>query len=321
MKYPTKNTAIRWLLLSGVIYGMGGLLATHSLAVDRYKPYILAQDARGDDVNQKAVVIKEALRDQNFQIVGEYQPFKDAYIIAITDDELIKSAGQSACGPFGVAQRVALTKVKNNIQVSYANPTYLAYAYRMKNNLGGIAKKLETALGKGQDFGSQRGKTDKQLNKYHYTFGMEYCTNVHNLAEYKSYGTAIDELEKGLAAKKGGVSKVYRIDLPDGGGSIFGVGMTEGYSSDKLIFSKIDYVSQYKHTAHLPYEIWVQDNGKIVALHTRFRVAISWPDLKMAGDPSFLQIIKAPEDIEKALTLASGKEWKPASSQDDDFNF
>lgn len=294
---------------------------TPSYAVDRYKPYVLAQEVRGEDVNQKAVVIKEALRDHNFQIVGEYQPFKDAYVIAITDDSLIKAASQSECGPFAAAQRVALTKVKNNIQVSYANPTYMAHAYRMKNDLAEITKKLAAALGNNQEFGSQRGKTAKQLNTYHYTFGMEYCTNVHVLAEYKSYEQAVSELEKGLADKKGGVSKVYRIDIPNGGGSVVGVAMTEGYSSDKLIFSKIDYNSPYKHTAHLPYEVWVQNNGKIVALHTRFRVAISWPDLKMAGDPSFLQIIKAPDDIEKALTTVSGKEWKPSSATDEDFNF
>ena len=63
-----------------------------------------------------------------------------------------------------------------------------------------------------------------------------------------------------------------------------------------------------RHTAHLPYEMAIIDN-KVFALHPRFRIAIGFPDLKMVGDHGFMKLMKTPEAIEKALTLAAGGAW------------
>ncbi|MBT6328990.1 MAG: hypothetical protein HOJ34_04330, partial [Kordiimonadaceae bacterium] len=60
-----------------------------------------------------------------------------------------------------------------------------------------------------------------------------------------------------------------------------------------------------RSSAHLPYEILVKDN-EIYALGARFRIAISFPDLKMVGSHSFAGIMSAPGAIKKALKTASG---------------
>ena len=51
--------------------------------------------------------------------------------------------------------RVAVTKVGDQIQVSYTNPPYLADAYRMAGDLKDTAAKLQAALGRVEEFGAK----------------------------------------------------------------------------------------------------------------------------------------------------------------------
>jgi hypothetical protein len=51
----------------------------------------------------------------------------------------------------------------------------------------------------------------------------------------------------------------------------------------------------------------VSDN-KVYALYARFRIAINFPDLKMVGSNSFVNIMCAPNAIEDALSAAAGGE-------------
>ncbi|HQT26317.1 MAG TPA: hypothetical protein PLK99_06935, partial [Burkholderiales bacterium] len=115
-------------------------------------------------------------------------------------------------------------------------------------------------------------------------------------------------VEAGLAAGKGGVTKVYRIDIPGKQETVFGVAMKgdggNKYMDDKYIMSEIDF-RDLKSAAHLPYEMLV-DGNKVYALYARFRIAIDFPDLSMMGAHSFMNIMKSPEAIRKALTAAAG---------------
>ena len=116
-------------------------------------------------------------------------------------------------------------------------------------------------------------------------------------------------VESGLAAGRGGVTKVYRIDVPEKKEAVFGVAMkgateADKYMDDKFIMSVIDF-KDLRSTAHLPYEMLVSGN-KVYALYARFRIAISFPDLSMMGSNSFMKIMKSPEAIRKALTQAAG---------------
>ena len=135
------------------------------------KPFVLASKGPGDFA-QKVEATKAALAGQGFTIAGSYAPYPGATVIAVTNDEMRATAAKSERGGFGAAQRVAVTKVKDEVQVSYTNPIYLANAYRMAGDLKETAAKLQAALGKVEEFGAQ-GLSAEKLRKYHYAFGME----------------------------------------------------------------------------------------------------------------------------------------------------
>jgi hypothetical protein len=140
--------------------------------------------------------------------------------------------------------------------------------------------------------------------------GVEYFDEPSVLAKYGSFEEAIAAVEAGLAGGRGGVTKVYRIDIPDKKEAVFGAAMNgttaaEKYMYDKFIISEIDF-KDLRSTAHLPYEMLVSGN-KVYAQYARYRIAISFPDLSMMGGNSFMKIMKSPEAIRKVLTQASGE--------------
>lgn len=279
------------------------LVSTAALAGDTLlKPFVLASKGPGA-MAEKIAATKSALAANGFALAGEYSPYPDADILVVTSDELKNNAAQSEHGGFGAVQRVALTRVGDDIQVSYTNPVYMANAYRMKGDLQDVAAKLQSALGKTDDFGA-KGLSASDLRDYHYMFGMEYFTDPSVLGTYGSHAAALAAVENGLASDKVGVSKVYRVDIPGKDESVFGVGMKAPgdagkYMDDKYVMSVIDF-HDIRSTAHLPYEMLVSGN-KVYALYARFRIAIDFPDLSMMGSHSFMNIMKTPEAIRKAL--------------------
>jgi hypothetical protein len=271
------------------------------------KPFVLGSRGPGS-VAEKAVEVKSALAAQGFVVAGEYSPYPGALVIAATNDELKANAAKSEHGGFGAAVRVSVTKVKDEVQTAYTNPVYMANAYRMQGDLSGVAEKLVAALGRKEEFGA-KGLSAKKLRKYHYMIGMEYFDEPSVLAEYEGFEEAAAAVEAGLAAGRGGVTKVYRIDVPGKKEAVFGVAMKgatgdDKYMDDGFIMSEIDF-KDTRSTAHLPYEMLVS-GGKVYALYARFRIATSFPDLSMMGKHSFMNIMKSPEAIRKALTLAAG---------------
>ena len=279
-------------------------------AADIYKPFVLAARGPGD-MQAKVAEVKQALEGAGFQIVADYEPYENAHVVVFTNDALKSVAAQSEYGGYAMAQRAAVTKVGDELQVSYVNPTYMAYAYRLKSNLSNTAEALAKALGKMEEFGSAKGLTERKLGKYHYTFGMEYFDDPYELATYSSHGEAVKAVEKNLASNDVGVRQLYRLDVPGKEETIFGVSMKAGpggdqYMDDKFQMGIVDF-GELKGTPYLPYEVMVTGN-RVVAMHMRFRMAVHYPDLKMMGDNSFMKLMPSPEAIRKALTTAVGGE-------------
>jgi hypothetical protein len=266
------------------------------------KPFVLASKGAGT-VAEKTGQAKAALAANGFTVVGDYSPYADAEVLVVTNDELKKNAGESEHGGFGAIQRVAITRVRDEVQVSYTNPGYMANVYRMKGDLGNVSTELAKALGRIEEFGAQ-GMTAAKARKYHYMIGMEYFDEPSLLAEYPSYEEAVQSVDAKLGANKNGVSKVYRVDIPGKQESVFGVALkapseADKYMDDRFIMSEIDF-RDVKSTAHLPYEVLVSGN-KVYALYARFRIAINFPDLSMMGKNSFMNIMKTPDAIRDVL--------------------
>ena len=289
----------KFLLLALLLLGISNAMADDV----KLKPFILASKGAGT-IAEKTDQAKAALVAGGFTVVGDYSPYAGAEILIVTNDVLKKNAAESEHGGFGAIQRVAITKVKDEIQVSYTNPVYMANAYRMKGDLSGVAAQLASALGKVEEFGSARGMTASQARKYHYMFGMEYFNEPSVLAEYPSYEEAVRSVDAKLSSNKNGVTKVYRVDIPGKQETVFGVAMKgltsdDQYMDDRFIMSEIDF-HDVRSTAHLPYEVLVSGN-KVYALYARFRIAINFPDLSMMGKNSFMNIMKTPNAIRDVL--------------------
>lgn len=282
-----------------------------AFADEPMKPFTLAYTASGD-MQQIAEDVKQKITGAGFEIVGTYTPYDGATIIAITNDALKKAAASTEFGGYAAGQRVTLTKVGDEIQVSYTNPTYYGNAYRVsdESDLQAAQAALKTALGDKETYGTgDKQLSENDLRKYHYMIGMEYFDDPSDLAEYDSQDEAVAAVEAGLAANKGGASKVYRIDIPGKKETVFGVALTDGCSGDQYIMSRVDK-DPIRSTGHLPYEILVSD-GNVYALYARFRIAISWPHLPMVASETgatFFNIMCAPNAIEEALIKAAGGE-------------
>lgn len=289
---------IKAILLSALfLFGASGALA----ADVKLKPFVLASKGAGT-VDERMAQAKTALTGAGFSVVGEYSPYPDAQLLIVTSDELKRNAADSEHGGYGAVQRVSITRVSDEVQVSFTNPVYMANVYRMKSDLSDVANKLVAALGKVEEFGAQ-GMTASQARKYHYMIGMEYFDEPSVLAEYGSYEEAAQAVDAKLANNKNGISKIYRVDIPGKSESVFGVAMKASgenkYMDDQFIMKEIDF-HDVKSTAHLPYEVLVSGN-KVYALYARFRIAINFPDLSMMGNNSFMNIMKTPEAIRLAL--------------------
>jgi hypothetical protein len=245
--------------------------------------------------------VKSSLAEQGLELVGEYVPFEGATVLIVTNDEARSLAAGSDFGGYGAAQRVALTETEGKVQVAYTNPIYMANVYRMAGDLDEVAGSLEAALGKERTFGSEDGIPAKKLRKYHYMMMMPFFDDHSLLAEHSSHEEAVAAVEAGLEEGKGGTTRIYRVDIPGKDEIVFGVGVKAGEGADAAVIETTD-IGNLKHTAYLPYELLV--SGKSVyALHGKFRIALSFPDLKMGR---FMKISGAPKGIKEALSEAAG---------------
>lgn len=301
----SRCTFKKFLLAASLLFAISNVFAESEML----KPFVLASKGTGT-VAEKSEQSKAALVAAGYTLVGEYSPYQDANILVVTNGEMKANAASSEHGGFGVVQRVAITKVNDEIQVSYTNPVYMANAYRMKGDLSSVSAGMTAVLGKMVEFGSKRGMSASEARKYHYMIGMEYFDEPSLLAEYESYDSAVKAVDAKLTSNGNGVSKVYRVDVPGKQETLFGVGLkgnsdADKYMDDRFIMSEIDF-QDIRSTAHLPYEVLVS-GGKVYALYARFRIAINFPDLSMMGKHSFMNIMKTPDAIRDVLKKTVSK--------------
>ncbi|CAK0761582.1 exported hypothetical protein [Gammaproteobacteria bacterium] len=266
----------------------------------KLKPFVLGLETSGD-LSTIAAAAKKRLEKEGFSVAGSYSPLAGVVIVVVTSNELKSIAAHSEFGGYGATVRVSIAQVGGKVQVSYTNPIYLAGMYRMKGNLTGVAAKVGLALGKLKTFGSAEGIAAGDLGKWHYMFGMPYFSDQDKVGSGSDYNSLVSAVEAAIKAGKGGIKKVYRVDIPGKSETVFGVAFTSGVGSDGVIMKALD-VGALRHAAHLPYEVLVSGD-KVYALNGKFRIAISFPDLTMG---QFMNIKDAPGGIESSLKEAFG---------------
>lgn len=276
------------------------------------KPYIL-----GAESDQSLEVItqqlKENLHINGFQVIGEYSPAEDnnRLVLVITSKLLLDAVGEIGnYSAFGAILRIAITYEKNIHKISYMNPMYWGNAY-YQQHFGKMGPRFwETTLrlansmvdiGEPMDihFGSERGYSPMDLQKYHYMFGMEYFEDRVDLNSFTNFTTAVKTIDANLEAGVPNLNLVYSLKIPGKNLKLYGIGLT-GELGESHFLPIIDKTSP-KHTAFLPYEMLVIDNN-VVMLHGRYRIALSFPDLSMM---TFGKIMSTPGDIETLMRSAT----------------
>lgn len=276
---------------------------------ERIRPFVLASTSSPADFEQVAQSTRQSLQGAGFELLGEVSPYVNpdfvgrALVMVVTNPELRAVTSKTELGGFAAPWRVAVTEHGEAVQVSYPNPTYLAAAYRLDDNLDGLRQALAAALGAEQTFGSRRGRSARDLRRYRYMMGMERFDDPYRLATHSDHQQALNTIEQNLAAGVAGLSKVYRLDLADEV-TVFGVARKAPsdefrYMDDQFIMSIVDF-KDLKGTAYLPYEIMVSGD-QVLAQHMRFRMALHYPDLKMMGKHSFMKLRPSPKAIQAAL--------------------
>jgi uncharacterized protein (DUF302 family) len=260
-------------------------------------------------LNESSALVKEKLKANGIQVIGEYAPAgeKERWLIVITSDELLRAAGKTGgLTGFAAALRVGLTEESGKVLISYTTPEYWLNAYyrddydEVKSILVPLKAKLKKAMQEsgtyaGTGFGSEKGLDTDDLRSYKYMIGMPKFHETKELGEFSSYKEAIDKIESNLIKGVPDIEKVYTVEVP--GQELKPYGFALGGENGESHFLPIIDISEPKHTAFLPYELLVTGN-EVHMLHGRFRIALSFPDLKMG---TFTKIMSSPGDIKDLL--------------------
>ncbi len=271
-------------------------------------PYILGVEST-ESPESLIKTVRMNLEKNAINVVGEYSPANDknrtVLVISSTElDNSVKKIGGLAA--FASVLKVALTTDGTITKVSYTNPTYWGYAYyrfdfdKVSANFMQLKKHLENAMKEsgtfiGKSFGSKKGLSTKDLQKYHYMIGMPYFDDTVELGSFSNHATAVSKIDANIKKGIPGVKLVFKKTIPGKNATLYGFALSSTNGESK--FLPIIDTSLPKHTAFLPYEVLV-DGDKVVMLHGRFRFAISFPDLTMG---KFSKIMSTPGDVEKLL--------------------
>ena len=280
------------------------LLFCMTVAADTaYQPFVLAS-INDAGLEQQTEATVDALIGAGFTIAGQYSPLENTSVIVVTSPELQEIAAKSDKGGYGAGERVSVTEREGKTEVTFVNPLYIQYAYRLEGDMQGVYDQLSEALGNVETFGAEKQMTAKKLGKYHYKPMMPYFDDPYELGSFDSHEAAIAAVETGLAAEGDALTLVYRIDIPGKNQTVFGVGMKATSDAEDDIDEEhqlaiVDFEG-YSKVAYYPYEILV-DGSNVEALHMKFRMAVHYPDLSMMGAHGFTKLMSAPGATEDAF--------------------
>lgn len=263
-------------------------------AEDLLRPYKLASTDTGT-LSASLIETRALLENSSFEIVGEYSPYSDAAVIAVTHPELLAAAATREFGGYAAVLRIGLTQVGEEVQLSYANPQYWGTALQV-GSLETVEKALGELLGKGEAFGSKKGLSSKKLSSYRYMMMMPKLKDHDLLASFNSHAEALATVRQNLVANQNKLSPVFEVAIPGREEVLFGVGIGSGDGNDTAVMATTDN-AELKHTAHLPYGLLVS-GADVYALAGKFRIALAFPDLGMG---TFMKISSAPGAIRESL--------------------
>ena len=294
-----------FLFAIGIVMGM-------EVKAQVLRPYILGATT-DDPIEMVIATLKTNLESEGIEVLGDYMPADDnsRRVIVFTDGDLVQAVkrfrGQTG---FAAALRIGLTWDGDQTYISYTNPAYWGNSYYGENyseveqHYKNLTDKLTSVMSRigtynGKDFGSETGIDVEDLWDYRYMLGMPRFDDVVELRQFSSYEQAVSKIEANLKRGVEDITLVYSIEIPGEDLKLYGFGLS-GEDGESKFLPKID-IANTKHTAFLPYEMLVK-GGQVIMLHGRYRIALSFPDLKMS---TFTKIMSTPGDIRDMLERVS----------------
>jgi len=266
----------------------------------RFKPYTLAS-TQVAEFPKIVTDTRELINQSQFKLVGDFSPYENAHVFALTHESLLNSSAQSEFGGYGAVIRVGITATDKGIQVSYVNPVYMTNLYHIPE-VPDVSAELAKVFGEGETFGSKRGKTKKSLKNYQYMMFMPEFEDHDKLGSFDSQQEALDTVNGNLSSGNFKLTKVFEVAVPGKDEVLIGVTIGEGEGADSVVMPIVDS-GEIKHTAHLPYAVLVSD-GTVYAQAGKFRIASAFPDLGMG---TFMKISDAPDGIKNSLKQLTTK--------------
>ncbi len=229
---------------------------------------------------------KTALEGAGFEVISEFEAFKQGTTLVFTNEILKKNAAKEGRG-YAAVMRLLVDDEHN--QISITNPIYFGKAFLQDDYVHTDAVAVLDALNGA--FPGLKNSDDSWefdgLADYHFMMGMPYYQDSTILAE----GTQADLVAQAESYKKGKLV-AFKLQLSENS-TLFGYEL--GSRTSKFV-SKIGT----QNAEILPYCILVE-NGKAKALSAKYYIAISYPKLTM-GD--FMTIATVPGAIENDLKKA-----------------
>lgn len=194
----------------------------------KLKPYILGTRYSGS-MSAVSDVVKNNLKSEGFEIVGEYSPANDINrkVICVSCKELRNSSATiGGLTGFAAVLRVGIHLTNNEAQVSYTNPYYWGNAYyrgdypkvensyKIVNNMF-IAAMKRGGTYTGKFFGSEDGIELDDLRSYQYMVGMPEFDDVVELKTFASYAEAVKTIDANLSVANKSYRKVYEQTIPE----------------------------------------------------------------------------------------------------------
>jgi len=280
-------------IFQAATYADGGLVAFYKLGT------------LSGNINEVQSKIKEALRIEKFEIIGNYHPAKDDSLLVITFTrkdliELTLKIGDR--GIMAAVMRIGLVQQGNKVEISLLNPEYIFYAYLRDNakqyeiELNQISLDIKMAL---IDISPEfkpfitSSLTERELKEFRFLVRNPSFDDVVELVKFDSFEHGVETIKRNLQARKDGTYKVYEMIFKERKIAIFGIGLHDIRKGEANFLDKLGK----SHLAALPYELVLIDNSATI-LHGKYRFPLYWSDLSML---EYRKIYKTPRDIEETM--------------------
>lgn len=224
---------------------------------------------------------KTKLQGAGFEVLATYEPVKQGTTIVFTNSALKKEAKEEKRAHAAILKMFVDEKDK---AVSITNPIYFGKAFMQGDYNHDVWENQYNTINKA--FAGLKGSKEaikfKDLDGYHFMFGMPYYEDFEEVGEGDHSGLI-------SKAKKGKI--VFELTLSKDSTLV-------GYELSEKTREFVEKVGR-KNAAVLPYTIAIEeDEAKIMA--AKYYLAISYPKLTMG---EFMKISDIPGKIKDELEI------------------